>query len=146
MATTVSDIEVGLGRLLTDSEQAQASQWIDDALLLITTKFGALFVDLDGALVDYVIRSSVVARFQGLGEAGMSSLSVAVDDASVTRRWENSGSRPQDDWLLAGWFDLLAPTRDSAAFSTRPGFDPDTAQWPVSTPRGSDPDWQRDWH
>lgn len=144
MAVTISDVEVGLGRLLTDSEQAQATQWIADALLLIETKFGDSFADISPALIDYVVRSSVVSRFEGIGEGGMSSLSVAVDDGSVTKRWENASK--QDDWLLAGWFDLLAPSRDSAAFSTRPGFEPDAARWPVSTPQGSDPDWQRVWY
>lgn len=141
MTVTISDIEVGLGRPLTNPEQLQAYQWVDDATLLITTKFGAAFADLSASLVDYVIRASIVARFKGSDGDGLSSVSVAVDDGTVTKRWDSN--KPQDDWLISGWFDLLAPTRDAAAFSTRPGFDADDVQWPVSTPlTTTDPDWR----
>lgn len=129
MAVTASDIATSLGRPLTTAEQAQATQWIADAYMLIEVKFGDTYADLDPNLVDYVVRESVAGRFRSGANNGASSISVAVDDGTVTRRWENSGGDRADSWLLEGWVDLLAPARDSAAFSTRPGFEPDDAQW-----------------
>lgn len=138
MTVEVSDIATSLGRPLSTSEQAQAEQWIADAYLLIQAKFGATYPDLDPNLVDYVVRESVTARFRD-GSGGATSITVAVDDGNVTRRWDNDSSR-HDSWLLPGWIELLSPDRDSVAFSTRPTFEPDRVHWTPPPPR-CDPDW-----
>lgn len=129
MAVTASDIATSLGRSLTTAEQAQADQWITDAYMLIQIKFGDGYADLEADLVDYVVRESVSNRFRSGANNGASSISVAVDDGTVTRRWENSTGESADSWLLDGWVDLLSPARDSVAFSTRPSFESDAAQW-----------------
>jgi hypothetical protein len=109
--------------------------------MLIEVKFGDTYADLDPSLVDYVVRESVTDRFRTGVNGGASSITVAVDDANVTRRWDNSSpAQRADSWLIDGWVDLLAPARDSAAFSSRPGFEADTAQWAPPPPR-CDPEW-----
>lgn len=132
MAVTYTDVETSLGRPLSETEQAQATQWIADAYMLIQSRFGTDFILLDANLVDYVVRESVVGRFRNGSVDGMTSITVAVDDGNVTRRYEN-GDGTVTDWLLDGWLDLLAPDRDSQAFSTRPGFEPDCRplDWPT---------------
>lgn len=134
MTVEVSDIETALGRTLTAPEQAQATQWIADAYMLIEVKFGDTYAGLNPDLVDYVVRESVADRFRNGANGGASSISVAVDDGSVTRRWENSTAERADSWLIDGWVDLLAPARESSAFTVRPTFEPDgrPEQW-VST-------------
>lgn len=129
MAVITSDIETSLGRPLTTAEQAQADQWIADAYMLIEVKFGETYADLDSSLLDYVVRESVAKRFRSGANGGASSTTVSVDDGSVTRRWDNPTGDRADSWLIDGWVDLLAPARDSEAFSTRPRFEPDSAQW-----------------
>lgn len=124
MAVTYTDVETSLGRSLSGAEQAQATQWIADAYMLIQNHFKTDYIVLDPSLVDYVVRESVAGRLRNGAPDGMSSITVAVDDANVTRRYEN-GDGTVTDWLLDGWLDLLAPDRDSQAFSTRPGFEPD---------------------
>ncbi|WP_436702421.1 hypothetical protein [Nocardioides sp. BYT-33-1] len=138
MAVTADDIATSLGRPLTTAEQAQATQWIADAYMLIEVKFGTTYPDLNPDLVDYVVRESVANRFRHGAGDGTSSVTTTVDDGSVTRRWDSQDGG--DSWLLDGWVDLLAPDRDSAAFSTRPSFEPDTVQWTPPPPR-CDPEW-----
>lgn len=130
MAVTASDIATSLGRPLTTAEQAQATQWIADAYMLIEARFGDAYADLAPTLVDYVVRESVAARFRG-GTDQASSITVAVDDANVTRRWENSTTGTgSNSWLLGGWAELLDPASESKAFSTRPSFEPDLGECP----------------
>lgn len=139
MAVNASDIATSLGRPLTTAEQAQATQWIADAYMLIEIKFGDTYPDLNSTLVDYVVRESVTNRFRDGANGGATSITVGVDDGNVTRRWENGAGDRADSWLLEGWVDLLAPNRDSTAFSTRPGFTPDDTQW-TPLPRRYDAD------
>ena len=127
MAVTTSDVATSLGRPLTASEEQQAALWIADASLLIQARFGDGYDDLDASLVDYVVRESVAGRFRGTSPGDMSSITVAVDDANVTRRWENAGGSDVTDWLVDGWLDLLSPERGSGVFSARPSFEPDTS-------------------
>lgn len=115
MTVQVSDIETALGRTLTVAEQAQASQWIADALLLIEARLGDTTL-LDQARLDYVVREAVVARFRN--PEGYQSES--IDD--YTYRHGNETRRVT---ILPEWWDLLSPATQSGAFSTRPGFEPD---------------------
>ncbi len=128
MTVSTTDVAASLGRPLTVSEEQQAALWITDAYLLISVRFGDAYADLDSSLVDYVVRESVAGRLRGAAPGDMSSITVAVDDGNVTRRWENkTGGDSATDWLLDGWLDLLSPERGSGAFSVRPSFEPDVS-------------------
>lgn len=116
MSVAVSDIETALGRTLTATESQQATQWIADALLLIEIRLGDP-AELNQGALDYVVREAVVARFRN--PEGYQSES--IDDytyrhAAETRRVT----------ILSEWWDLLSPAAQADAFSTRPGFEPDT--------------------
>lgn len=125
MATVTSDdVATSLGRPLNEVEAGQVTLWGDDAEMLIVSEMGPL-VGLDFRLVGYVIRESIVARIRKGPGQGLESLTVAVDDGNVTRRFASPVER--EDWLLPGWQDLLRRRVESSAFSTRPGFVPDRA-------------------
>lgn len=114
MAVAISDIETALGRTLTDEEQAQASQWIDDALMLIEVRLGDLS-ELNQTALGYVVREAVVARFRN--PEGFQSES--IDDYTYRH-----GTETRRVTILPEWWDLLSPSRISGAFSTRPTFEP----------------------
>lgn len=116
MTVEVSDIETALGRTLTSPEAAQAAQWIADALMLIEVRLGDPALLNQGAL-DYVVREAVVARFRN--PEGFQSES--IDDYTYRH-----GSETRRVTILAEWWELLSPAGNSGAFSTRPGFAPDT--------------------
>lgn len=115
MTVQVSDIETALGRTLTVGEQAQAVQWIADALMLVGARLGDVS-ELDQVALDYVVREAVVARFRN--PEGYQSES--IDD--YTYRHGNETRRVT---ILPEWWDLLSPAGQAGAFSTRPGFEPD---------------------
>lgn len=117
MTVQVSDIETALGRTLSTSEQAQATQWIADALLLIEARLGDPD-DLNQVRLDYVVREAVVSRFRN--PEGYQSES--IDDYTYRH-----GSETRRVTILPEWWALLTPTVESSAFSTRPGFEPDVA-------------------
>ena len=115
MTVQVSDIETALGRTLTAQEQAQATQWIADALLLIKARLGDP-AELDQDALDYVVREAVVARFRN--PEGYQSES--IDD--YTYRY---GSETRRVSILPEWWTLLSPVGTASAFSVRPTFEPD---------------------
>lgn len=115
MTVTISDIETALGRTLSSTEQAQATQWISDALLLIGARLGDTTL-LDQTNLDYVVREAVVARFRN--PDGYQS--ETIDD--YTYRLPNETRRIT---ILPEWWDLLSPDKVSGAFSTRPNFELD---------------------
>lgn len=117
MSVAVGDIETALGRTLTEIEQGQANQWIDDALLLIGARLGDPS-ELDQSALDYVVREAVSARF--LNPEGYQSES--IDDYTYRH-----GSETRRVTILPEWWELLSPTTEGPAFSVRPGFEPDTA-------------------
>ena len=119
MTVQVSDIETALGRTLTAQEQAQATQWIADALMLIGVRLGDTDL-LDQQALDYVVREAVVARFRN--PEGYQSES--IDDYTYRH-----GSETRRVTILAEWWELLSPARSAAAFSTRPTFDPDAGRY-----------------
>lgn len=116
MTVLVPDIETALGRTLTDTEQAQANQWIADALMLIEARLGDL-ADLDEARVDFVVREAVTARF--LNPDGYQSES--IDDYTYRH-----GSETRRVTILPEWWELLSPAMESSYFSIRPVFEPDS--------------------
>lgn len=138
---TVDDVEVALGRpISTEAEQAQVGWWLDGVELFIIARVGPV-LDLDQNVLKYVEVEAVVAKIQRAGRAE-SSITVSVDDGSVTRRFESvSASDISDEW-----WQLLDPTANAGSASIRPGFEADTVRWPVQTPPlcdvWTDPNWQ----
>lgn len=115
MTVVVQDIETALGRTLTDSETAQADQWISDALLIIGARLGDVAL-LDQPTLDYVVREAVTARFRN--PEGYQSES--IDDYTYRH-----GAETRRVTILPEWWDLLSPTVDSGVFSARPQSVPD---------------------
>lgn len=120
MAVTVEDVATTARTAVTsEADNAAVAQWIADVELRLRLHFGDRLPDLDTGAVDYVIREVVAARLLRPRDES-SSQSVAVDDATVTRRWETSGGqgRSWDDWLA--WLDGLLPDATSGgAWSIR---------------------------
>lgn len=115
MTVQISDIETALGRNLTSTEQAQATQWIADSLLVISGRLGDTTL-LDQGVLDYVVREAVVARFRN--PEGYQS--ETIDD--YTYRLPNETRRIT---ILPEWWEMLAPTRSGDVFSVRPNFTAD---------------------
>ena len=115
MTVQMTDIETALGRTLSESEQAQATQWIADALMLIEARLGDPD-ELNQSALDYVVREAVVARFRN--PEGFQS--ETIDDYTYRH-----GSETRRVTILDEWWDLLSPASQTAAYSTRPGFEPD---------------------
>ena len=124
MAVTTVDIGVALGRTLTPAEEAQASQWIADALMLIKARLGDP-AELDQDALDYVVREAVVARTRN--PEGFQSES--IDDYTYRH-----GTETRRVTILPEWWELLSPSRVSGAFSTRPTFEPDSGPYDPWTP------------
>ena len=104
MAVQVLDIETALGRTLTETEQAQAVQWIADARLIIESRLGDLAL-LDQPTLDYVTREAVVARFRN--PEGYQSES--IDDYTYRH-----GSETRRVTILPEWWTMLSPSRGTA--------------------------------
>lgn len=138
---TVDDVAVALGRPISEAAQvAQVGWWLEGVELLIRARLGDP-AELDQDVLKYVEVEAVVAKVQRAGTRE-SSITVAVDDGSVTRRYE-SGVSAGD--ITDEWWNLLDPSIASGAFSIRPSFEPDEAQWPVSTPPAYNPLLWGDW-
>lgn len=122
MAVTLDAIATRLGRTAPEAGSAEAAQWeqlVADALLLIRARLGDP-ANLDPENLGYVVREAVVAHLRNPDDA--TQVDVAVDDARVSRRYSSSAGRVT---ILAEWWDMLAPTADSPAFSVRPTFETD---------------------
>lgn len=128
---TVQDVSDRLGRAISEpAEVTQVNAWLADVESIIEERFARAGLVLSEqvavsnpslASVVRVESDAVIRRiYQPL--PGRTSTTRSVDDASVTDRWEGSGTY---DWLTDGeWSDLL-PSVTAGAFSTRPGFVPD---------------------
>lgn len=118
---TYMDVGLSLGRPITDdNEQAQVSQWIDDAELLIEARLGDVSL-LNQDRLKYVVREAVVARLRN--PEGYSSES--IDD--YTYRMPAESRRVT---ILPEWWNMLDPNSGSGAFSARPYFETDTSMLP----------------
>lgn len=126
----VSDVAAELGRPTpTDAPTlAQWERWLSrvenmiraripdlDALVTAGTPSEAIVVDVEAA---------VVAR-KVLNPEGLRQVTRAIDDGSVTKTVDQTRSSGElmltdDEW------GFLLPTAEAEAFSTRPGFEPDT--------------------
>ena len=120
MTVQVLDIETALGRTLTETEQAQAVQWIADARLIIGNRLGDLSL-LDQPTLDYVTREAVVSRFRN--PEGYQSES--IDDYTYRH-----GSETRRVTILDEWWRLLSPGGGDGAFTIRPHYDDGGALYP----------------
>lgn len=115
-SAAIAALEAELGRTLTDIETTQATQRVKGALVVIRGRLGAdLSAIADDTLV-YVLSEILLARSRN--PEGFQSES--IDD--YTYRHGNETRRVT---ILDEWWELLSPTIESAAFSTRPGFESD---------------------
>lgn len=125
MTVAITDIETALGRTLTDSEQAQANQWISDALMLVEVRLGDL-AELNQSALDYVVREAVVARFRN--PDGYQSES--IDDYTYRH-----GAETRRVTILSEWWALLSP--NSEAFTISPygvaGYSAEPDVWVTPT-------------
>lgn len=136
-AATWQDVAVALGRPASDfsaDQQAQITYWLNGIELIIGSRFGGLS-SLDPDVLKYVETEAVAAKVPPAGATdGATSITVGVDDGNVTRRWERKAVAAGD--ITDEWWEMLAPARESRAFSTRPGSTRDYC-WPrpdVRTP------------
>lgn len=137
---TLTDVSTRLGRPITlAAEIAQVEAWLGDVEAQIIARFtraGLVLsaqIALDDPSLETIVRVEAEAVIRRIYQPlpGRTSQTVAVDDGSVTDRWESGRSAPVDGWLTASeWSDLL-PSATTSAFSTRPGFESDAAPWPV---------------
>lgn len=135
---TYEDVGVALGRAISDpTKQAQITWWLDGVELVIASHLGPV-ADLDQTVVKYVEVEAVVAKVNRSGR-DESSITVSVDDGSVTRRYENAVSAGD---ITDEWWHLLDPDANTGTASIRPSFEPDTVHWPVNTPPCYDPIWR----
>jgi hypothetical protein len=132
----VNDVAAELGRPApTDPDVvAQWNRWLTRIENMIIARIPDLEARVTageitpGILAD--VEASAVAR-KILNPEGLRQVTKAIDDGSVTKIIDQSRSTgelglTEDEWAL------LLPTADSGAFSTRPGFEPDTvAPWGV---------------
>lgn len=109
---TYQDVAVVLGRpISTGSEQAQVKWWLDGVELIIGAELGAI-ADLDQGALKFVEVEAVAAKVRRNGTAE-SSISVAVDDGTITRRYENATMSSGD--ITDEWWDLLTGARRKGA-------------------------------
>lgn len=127
----VSDVEARLGRSISDPlEMGQVEAWLDDVEDIIAarfTRYGLVLAtqvtagDPTEATVIRIEAEAVIRRIQN-PVTGLTSVTRSVDDASITERREGGDV----GWLTEADWEALLPTFESAAFSTRPGFETDT--------------------
>lgn len=119
MSVTPAMIAVALGVTAPQAGSIQEQQWelwIDDATMLIENraeKMDVPIVDIDQAILDYVIRESVVAHVKKPDDA--TQVSITVDDGTTSRSYQSGRGRvsiADEWWALLG---LQAP--DDGAFA-----------------------------
>ncbi len=128
-----SDVEAELGRPPSSTETAQWDAWLDRVERSIERAFrraGLVLADqlaLDDPTMADIVDVEVAAVIRKIRNPmwGRTSSTRTIDDAQITDRAEGD---PTADPLALTVDDLnaLLPNGDAEAFSTRPGFEPDT--------------------
>lgn len=121
---TTDDVAVALGRPISSAEEDQINYWLAGAELLIKSRLGDLAL-LDQDALKYVETEAIVAKVNN--PAPDPGGEEKIDDYS--RRWGPTPFRGVE--ILDAWWELLSPSAGSAAFSVRPGFEPDTDDAPT---------------
>lgn len=109
------EVAVALGRPSSDftaDQQAQIDWWLDAVELVIGQRLGDV-TTLDQNVLKLVEVEVVADKVRREGTAE-SSITVSVDDASVTRRYEGVIT---DDEIADRWWDLLMGRRRPKAVS-----------------------------
>lgn len=120
----LASAEAELGRTLTDTERRQYEHRAHNALVLIRGRLGADLTVLDQDALVYVLGEVLLARARN--PEGFQSES--IDDYTYRH-----GAETRRVTILPEWWELLSPSRESGAFSTRPGFEPDGGRCWTST-------------
>lgn len=127
---TYDDVAVSLGRpISTGSEMDQVEWWLTNVEMLVRVRLGDLLL-LDQEVLKYVEVEAVAAKVRRQGTTE-ESISVAVDDGTVTRRYRDPVTATD---ITNDWWNLLDPSSNMSVASIRPYFEPDTARWAVRTP------------
>lgn len=111
IAAAIAAVEAELGRTLTDTETAQATQRAKNALVVIRARLGA---DLPGVQDDalvYVLSEVLLARSRN--PEGYQS--ETIDDYTYRH-----GAETRRVTILDEWWSLLRPRRRGKAFSVMP--------------------------
>ena len=112
-AATYTDVGVALRRTISDpAEQAQIEHWLTGAEMAVRSRLGDPSL-LDQAVLKYVETEAVAEKVRRAGR-DESSVTVSVDDGTVTRRYETSMS--VDD-IASDLWSLLSPARSSSAYT-----------------------------
>lgn len=121
---TPADIAIELGRPSPSTDQAEQWQrWIDETRYLIGKRLGDINL-LDAADVDYVVLHAVAEHARQPDNA--TQVDVAVDDASVSRRYTSGNGRVV---ILDEWWHLLDPDlTTSGVGSTQMYGEPDSLE------------------
>lgn len=102
---TYTDVEVALGRPLPgEPEQEQVEWWLAGVERFIANRLGPV-EDLNEDDVVYVEVEAVAEKVRRAGTRE-SSITVAVDDGTVTRRYENESVTAGD--ITDEWWELLS--------------------------------------
>lgn len=116
----LADVELALGRPLSDLEARQAERWRDAALRLI-----GLQVDpstLDQASLAYVVSEAVAARLRIEGRLGEKRVDVQIDDGRISREFHATGTGVE---ILPEWWHLLGVVASGGVGSTQMFGEPD---------------------
>lgn len=109
------EVAVALGRPssdFTDDQQEQIEWWLDGVELIISRRLGDVSA-LDQAVLKLVEVEVVADKVRRAGTEE-SSITVSIDDGSVTRRYDNA---VVDDDITDRWWDLLTGRRKPKATS-----------------------------
>lgn len=117
VVATYDDVAVALGRsITTEAEQSQVDWWLSSAEMLIRMRLGDLTA-LDQDALFYVVVEAVAAKARRHGTLE-ESVTVSVDDGSVTRRYRDPMASED---ITDAWWNLLNPVAASAeAFTVSP--------------------------
>lgn len=116
-AAAVAAVEADLGRTLTDTENAQATQRVKGALVLVRARLGSDLSTLNQDALAYVLSEVLLARLRN--PEGYQS--ETIDDYTYRH-----GTETRYVSILPEWWSLLDPDASSSVFSARPSFAPDT--------------------
>ena len=125
MATS-DDVEMNLGRPLSEAARVQVDRWIDQASRLIERRarqFGRTLESLDEFAVLDAITEAVTRRVRQ--PEPVSQVSVQVDDGTVSKTYTRSTGLIEIS--PDSWADLGLVQR--GAFTIRPTYHPDRHAW-----------------
>lgn len=109
---TYSDVGVALRRTISDAaEQAQIEHWLTGAEMAVRSRLGDPAL-LDQDVLKYVEAEAVAEKVRRAGREE-SSITVSVDDGTVTRRYEGMGA----DDISPDFWSLLSPAGSSSAYT-----------------------------